>query len=180
MTRHARIASLFLLIAGVCFTAPQQATTTRQPMPPATGPRYPTAHQTAPASVGNAKFVKAKQLTREQMEDFLTNARILAEKPIETGITHTFRVTLSDGRMYHDAHVQQIDVYKPEYRTKECVEKDFTDSYKYNIAAYRLDKMMDLNIVPVCVYRVVDGKPSAVDWWVDDVQFDEEGRRSKD
>ena len=30
-----------------------------------------------------------------------------------------------------------------------------------------------------CVYRVVDGKPSAVDWWVDDVMFDEAGRRDK-
>jgi hypothetical protein len=86
---------------------------------------------------------------------------------------------MTDGRIYHDAHVQQIDVYKAEYRTKEGVEKNFTDSYKYNIAAYRLDKMMDLGLVPVCVYRVVDGKPSAVDWWVDNVMFDEEGRRDK-
>lgn len=113
------------------------------------------------------------------MEQFLLSARILVEKPIVKGITHTMRLTLSDGRIYHDAHVQQIDVYKPEYRTKEGVEKNFTDSYKYNIAAYRLDKMLDLNVVPVCVYRVIDGKPSALDWWVDDVQFDEEGRRDK-
>ena len=179
MKRHSRIASLFLLLAGICFTAPQQNTTTRLPMPAATGARYPTAKQSPQADVGNANFVTSKQLTREQMEQFLTNARILVEKPIEKGITHTFRITLSDGRIYHDAHVQQIDVYKPEYRTKDGVEKNFTDSYKYNIAAYRLDKLMDLNMVPVCVYRVVDNKPSAVDWWVDDVQFDEEDRRAK-
>ena len=38
---------------------------------------------------------------------------------------------------------------------------------------------MDLNIVPVCVPREYKGKPAAVDWWVDNVQFDEEGRREK-
>lgn len=113
------------------------------------------------------------------MEHFLLTARIISEKPIGTGITHPLRVTLTDGQFYHDAHVQTIDVYKAEYRTKEGVEKNFTDSYKYNIAAYRLDKMMDMGMVPVCVYRVVDDKPAAADWWVDDVMFDEAGRRDK-
>jgi len=113
------------------------------------------------------------------MEHFLQTAPIVAARPIELGITHTQRVTLSDGEIYHDAHVQTIDIYKAEYRSKEGVEKNFTDSYKYNITAYRLDKLMDLGMVPVCVYRVVDGKPAAVDWWVDGVQFDEAGRRDK-
>ncbi len=114
------------------------------------------------------------------MEEFLLNARIVSEKPIAVGITHTMRVTMTDGKIYHDAHVQQIDVYKPEYRGQDgTVEKNFTDSYKYNIAAYRLDKMMDMGMVPVCVFREVHGLPSAVDWWVDDVMFDEAGRRDK-
>ena len=179
--RHARFVSLLALLVSVCTAAPQaaQSTTRRPPLPPATGPRYPTAPQPAAVDLRGAKFVTAKQLTRDQMEQFLLNARIAAIKPIEKGITHTFRMTLTDGRMYHDAHVQQIDVYKPEYRSKEGVEKNFSDTYKYNVAAYRLDKLLDLNMVPVCVYRVIDGKPSAVDWWVDDVMFDEEGRRDK-
>jgi hypothetical protein len=87
---------------------------------------------------------------------------------------------LTDGRYVHDAHVQQVDIYKAEYKTKDGIEKNFRDSYKFNIAAYRLDKIMDLNIVPVCVPREIDGKPAAVDWWVDNVMFDEEGRRQKE
>lgn len=181
MLRRAGIVSLFTVLVGIGVMAqhpPPQATVT-PPFPAATGTRYPTSKATARPDLGGAKFVTAKQLTREQMEQFLLNAKILSEKPVEKGITHTMRVTMSDGRIYHDAHVQQIDVYKAEYRTKDSVEKNFTDSYKYNVAAYRLDKMLELNNIPVCVYRLVDGKPSAVDWWVDDVQFDEEGRRDK-
>lgn len=178
--RRERIVSLLTVLAAAYIAAPaQQPQTTRPPLPPATGPRYPAGSPAPKRDENGAKFFTSKQLSHEQMEQFLLNARVVAEKPIGKGITHTMRITLSDGRMYHDAHVQQIDIYRPEMRTKEGVEKNFTDSYKYNIAAYRVDKLLDLNMVPVCVYRMVDGKPSAVDWWVDDVIFDEEGRRDK-
>ena len=59
------------------------------------------------------------------------------------------------------------------------VEKNFSDSYKYNIAAYRVDKMLNLDMSPTCVYREVDGKPASVCWWLDDVMFDERTRREK-
>lgn len=131
------------------------------------------------AAASYAPNVTASQLTRDQMERFLQTARIVGVRPAGKGITHTTRVTMTDGRWIHDAHVQHIDLYMAEYKTKEGVEKNFRDSYKFNIAAYRMDKIMDLGIVPVCVPREVDGKPAAVDWWVDDVLFDEEGRRDK-
>ena len=120
----------------------------------------------------------ASQLTREQMENFLRTAQITSERPAEKGVTHTLRVTMTDGHWIHDAHVQQIDVYKPVFRTRDGLERNFRDSYKFNIAAYLVDKMMDVGMVPVCVYREVNGKPSSVSWWVDNVMFDEEGRRA--
>jgi hypothetical protein len=114
-----------------------------------------------------------------QREQFLVNAKIVARKAIGEGITHTTRITLTDGKLTHDAHVQTIDIYKAEYRTKEFVEKNFRDSYKYNIAAYRVAKMLNLDMMPPCVYREIDGQPASVCWWVDNVQFDELGRREK-
>lgn len=118
-------------------------------------------------------------MSRDAQEQFLTSAPIVATKAVGQGITHTTRVTLSDGKMTHDAHVQHIDVYQAEYRTKEFVEKNFRDSYKYNIAAYRVAKMLNLDMTPPCVYREVDGKPASVCWWVDNVQFDELTRRER-
>ncbi len=115
----------------------------------------------------------------EPREEFLATGRIIARKAADAGITHTTRVTLTNGRLTHDAHVQTIDIYKPIYRTKEFVEKDFHDSYKYNIAAYRVAKMLKLDMLPPCVYREVDGQPASVCWWVDNVQFDELKRREK-
>jgi len=170
----ARFVSLIAVAALLCTgaqTALPQSRTTARALPPRTT-----------AGVSSSHYITAKQLTRDQMEQFLLTARIIpgSERPAAKGITHTIRVTLTDGRYYHDGHVQSVDIYKPEFRTKEGVEKNFTDSYKYNIAAYRLDKLMNWGMIPVSVYRVVNGKPSALSWWVDDVMFDEEGRRDKD
>ena len=122
---------------------------------------------------------RAAPLTREAQEVFLATAKIMAEKPIGTGITHSTRVTLSDGKLTHDAHVQTVDIYLAEYRAKEFVEKNFRDSYKYNIAAYRVDKMLGMGMSPACVYREVNNKPASMCWWVDNVMFDELTRRER-
>ena len=48
-------------------------------------------------------------LTVEQKEEFLRTARIVADKPAKKGVTDTRRVTLTDGKVTHDANVQRID-----------------------------------------------------------------------
>jgi hypothetical protein len=121
----------------------------------------------------------ADAVPRSEQEHLLLTGRIVAEHPISEGITHTKRITLTDGEITHDAHVQTIDIFHPIFRTKDGIEKNFHDSYKYNIAAYRLNRLLGLDMVPVCVYRVVDGKPASVCWWIDNLQFDELTRREK-
>ena len=122
---------------------------------------------------------KVPDLSRAEQERFLRTAQIIAERGAGEGITGAKRVTLSDGTLTHDAHLQQIDVYKPIYRAKDYVEKDFRDSYKYNIAAYRVARMLGIENTPTCVYRVVNGEGSSVCWWLDNIQFDEKTRRDK-
>ena len=58
-------------------------------------------------------------------------------------------------------------------------ELNFTDSYKYNIAGYRLDKIMGLGMVPVSVKRKVGGNWAAVTWWIDDVLMTEKQRKKR-
>ena len=131
------------------------------------------------AAESGARTTRASEAALAQEEQFLRTAPIIARKAIGVGITHTERVTLSNGPVTHDAHVQHIDVFKPLYKTTGYTEKNFHDSYKYNIAAYRLAKLLGIDMTPPCVYREVDGKPASVCWWVDNVQFDEKTRREK-
>ena len=119
-------------------------------------------------------------LTSEQMEDFLLNARVIATKGVNQGVTNTRRATLSDGRITHDASIQTVDisltVFKPPTGPAEM---NFKDSYRYNIAGYRLARLLELDNVPMSVERRVDGKPAAVTWWIDDVMMDEGTRQKK-
>ena len=55
-------------------------------------------------------------------------------------------------------------------------ELNFKDTYRFNIAGYRLARLLGINTVPMSVERNVNGKTAAVTWWVDDVQMDEKER----
>ncbi len=116
-----------------------------------------------------------------QKELFLQTADIGAEQYAGKGITNSQKAMLTLNGVTHAAHIQQIDVYMPLFKGKDgSEEQDFKDSWKFNVAAYRLAKLLNLtNMVPVSVERVVNGKPSAIDWWVDGVLMDERERVAK-
>ena len=88
-------------------------------------------------------------------------------KELSVGINNTHRATLTDGKTTRYAHVQSVSIRKASYSTPSGTEMNFRDSYKYNIAAYKLDRMLGLNMIPVSVERKVKGDSSSVTWWVD-------------
>jgi hypothetical protein len=97
---------------------------------------------------------------------------------LSAGSTRSWRATLTNGQLRHDAHIQFIDIYRPVFRGKSgTIEKNFRDTWKFNVAAYKLDKLLNLNMTPVSVERQIDGKPASVTWWADDVVMDEAKRR---
>jgi hypothetical protein len=86
---------------------------------------------------------------------------------------------MTDGRITHDAQIQDVNIEKAIFEVgPKHSEINFKDLFRYNVAAYRLSRLLGLDNVPVSVERVVDGKPSAVTWWLDDVAM-EEGEREK-
>ncbi|MCP3957285.1 MAG: hypothetical protein GY719_05480 [bacterium] len=117
--------------------------------------------------------------TDAEKEDFLLRAEITSEQRLSVGITGSRRATLSLGSRSHDAHIQTIDVFKRNLQVGDQTHLVFRDSYRYNIAAYRLDRMLGLHMVPVSVERVVKGEKAAVTWWVDDVQMMEKERQER-
>jgi len=118
------------------------------------------------------------RLTRPEMEEFLLEAKVVERKNLSTGITNSQRAVLDDGHLRHDAHIQTVDISKTSYQTAQGTEMNFRDCYKFNVAAYELDKLLNLNMVPVSVERKV-GDMAAVTWWVDDAWMTDLERMKK-
>jgi hypothetical protein len=115
-------------------------------------------------------------LSLAEKEAFLRDAKVVKSSTAKKGITGSMRATLSDGTFTNDASIQRIDFYRPIYSTPTGTYVSFRDSYKYNIAAYRLAVMLDLDNVPPSIERKFNGSASAYTWWIGDVLMDEEER----
>jgi len=132
--------------------------------------------QAAPAAV----TVQEPQLSEEEMRNFLLTARVVKDKFASKGITGVHRLTLSNGAITHDAAFQSIDETKTRMDFGDGrTEYNFRDSYKYDIAAYELAKLLGLgDMMPVTVQRKCLDKNGALSWWLP-VKMDEGQRLSK-
>jgi len=116
--------------------------------------------------------------TEDQKIDFLQHAKVVASKPEKKGKSDALHLTLSDGKVTYDASFQPIDERKihgpgPHGGT----ELNFRDYWGYNIAGYRIAKLLGLDdMVPVYTERSWNGTKGAISWRVADVQFDEADR----
>jgi hypothetical protein len=114
-------------------------------------------------AIGGAGFFSRGQFTpseiaqREQWEEFLKTADIVKSELIGEGVTKPWKFWLKKGDIEKKAAWKNVDKKQ----------KDFIDSWKYEIAAYRLDKLIGLNMVPITVEREFKGKKGALSLWAD-------------
>lgn len=116
-------------------------------------------------------------LSKEQIKQFLLTAKVIKSKQSSIGITHPFRLTLSDGTITHDASFQSVDEHKSmEELASGRMEMNFVDSYKYNIAAYALAELLGIDdMLPVYVERKWQGNRGSLSWWLP-IKMDEAER----
>lgn len=113
------------------------------------------------------------------MEAFLRTARIVSTRGAGKGVTGSTRATLALGDVTHDAHIQTIDQFLREFKGGKKTELNFRDKWQFNVAAYKIDRILGLNLVPVTVERRWNTAPASFTWWVDDVLMDEGERRKR-
>jgi len=108
------------------------------------------------------------ELTVEQKREFLLNAEVKRARTTSEGITSPYRLTLTDGKITHDALFQSINERRPSKKFRDgTTEINFVDSYLYNLAAYELSKLLGLDhMLPVTVSRKWKGKSGSLSWWL--------------
>ena len=121
---------------------------------------------TAPAHGREQAGTPSSLETRDEREAFLSKASVVTDAPADG--RPSWRATLGDGARRHDASVVTVDGGDPTRR-----------DYRFNVAAYELDKLLGLNLVVPSVERLINGRPASVIWWLDDVAMNELDRRRK-
>ncbi|RLE33048.1 MAG: hypothetical protein DRJ61_08080 [Acidobacteria bacterium] len=107
-------------------------------------------------------------LIGEAAEEFLKTAEITALENFDTkGITRPRKATLVEGEVTAKAVFKTID----KFHVKEKLPNGRTvfklkDSYKHEIAAYELDKLLGLGIVPPTVERTIRRDTGSLGMWI--------------
>ena len=94
----------------------------------------------------------------DRFEEFLAQSEIVARASLVTGVTEAARVTLQLGGERHDAILKKID--------------DPDDSWRHEVAAYELDKLLGLGMVPPTVQRKDKGRLGCLQLWVEGETLD--------
>ncbi len=141
---------------------------------------------TARAFAEGAPAKKAIGLTEAEQEEFLLQGEVVRAQSAGKGVTGTTRVTLRKDGLEHDAHIQTIDEAKSiKSLGAGTTEIDFRDSFRNNVAAYRIARLLSqggpvgLDRVAVTVERIYERKSASYMWWVDDVLMSEDERHDK-
>jgi len=103
-----------------------------------------------------AQFLPEDLAERAKWEEFLTTAKIVSGEQM-TGpksVTNPWRVTLEKDGIKREALWKNV-FGRP---------RGYFDSWKYEVAAYRMDKLLELNMVPPTVERDYQGKGSLMLW----------------
>ncbi len=148
-------------------------------------------HLSSPVSLGQSSTPTPVAPTASVVPDvetqltFLRTAKVIASRPIGKGVTGAKRVTLSDGSRTHDAAFQSVadepQAGAMQLGKRRMGELRFVDAYRYNIAAWRISRLLGIEqMMPATVERAVGGTMGALSWWVDDVLMDEQEREQKD
>jgi hypothetical protein len=104
-----------------------------------------------------AQFRPEEIVQREAREEFLLTADIVRSEPIGEGVTKPFKLYLKKGDVEG----------KAAWKNPHGVMGGYLEGWQYEIAAYRLDKLIGLNMVPPAVEREFDGKKGALVLWVE-------------
>jgi hypothetical protein len=138
-----------------------------------------------PAYAQTTAATPSAELSVDRIRDFLKNAKVIRTRGTPKGVTAPKRLTLSDGDITHDAVFQAIDDRKMVERLggggrQETTELNFVDSYKYNIAAYELARLLELDhMMPVYVERRWNGQTGSISWFVPTLMDESERLKKK-
>ena len=103
------------------------------------------------------------QRTCDEIEAFMRQAALTVIKAPSA--------LMDDGRTKHRVFVHTKDESRTQFADR--------DTWKANLAAYELARILQINIMPPYVETTVNGMPGSVSWGLDNVMMDDTQRRQQ-
>jgi hypothetical protein len=124
--------------------------------------------------------VNSQVIQGQELENFLLKAEIVSTKTLSVGITAPKKATLVlDGQTRYGVF-KTVDEFKSLMKFDDGrVDPNFQDSWKSEIAAYEIDKIIGLGMVPATVERTYKGEKGSLQFWVDSIMSEAEHKATK-
>lgn len=105
----------------------------------------------------SAQFTPEELAERPKWEEFLKTAQITNSEDVPEGVTKPIRLYLKKGDVEISGCWKNIKGKKGGY----------LEGWQYEIAAYEMDKLLDLNLIPPTVEKQFKGKKGSLQFWVE-------------
>jgi hypothetical protein len=123
---------------------------------------FPTVHAQAPATAPAAAQCSLSWVGEEEkIEEFLKTAKVAKMETVPIGVTKPLRAVFEEGALVRRAAWKPL---APSYRS------GFRESYKAELAAYALDRVLDMHQVPPVVERTIDRSTGAMVYWIENIK----------
>ncbi len=115
-----------------------------------------------------AQLTPAELTQREDIENWLAEGKIVKSQEIGEGVTKPYRLFLEAGE------VELSGAWKNAKGFKNGV----LEGWQYEIAAYQMDKLLGLDMVPPTVKRRYNRNEGSLQYWIEGAISDEERQAS--
>ncbi len=124
-------------------------------------------------------YPRSHGLSDSEVEAFLQTAPVVEQTRLNVGITNPFKLVMEKDGIRLKGIFKYLDSH-PRNQTGHWDRRDSkADRYQYEMAAYKLDRMLGTNLVPVTVERKVNGKTGIVQEWVEGLISEMDQRKQK-
>ena len=111
--------------------------------------------------------------------EFLRTARIVSQNRVVVGINKISKVLLEKNGVQLQAAFRKVSINQPRGRLAVGKAFGFRDDCRFEVAAYRLSKLLGLDNVPPVVERKIGRDRGTLQLWVENAMMEKERRNEK-